>query len=158
MSQNLRSKFCAKPSGSSPAQSALRTFEGNADPLEGLVGFDTGHVYRPGVAIHAFQENEGVHKRYNDEVAAMVEGLFSKPPSSRRTDRTEDAHRYARGDVSLIPFDSDKSEALHDSLGLAQGKPLDRTDGALYGRRVLGEDRQKQIFTLGIRYSLKFRE
>jgi KaiC/GvpD/RAD55 family RecA-like ATPase len=104
-----------------------RRFGVDCELLEGLVGFDTGFVQRPGITIHAFQENDYVHRRYNDEVAAMVEALFNAPAPIRRTDTPAAARRFSESSVSLLPFHSDESEAVHDSLHVLAGRPLDRT-------------------------------
>ncbi len=106
---------------------AVKKFVVDSELLDGLVGFDTGTVVRPGVTIHAFQENNDVHKRYNGEVAAMIEALFNSPGATRKGDTPEEARAFAGSGISLIPFDSDISEAVHDSLRVLAGKPLDRT-------------------------------
>ena len=46
----------------------------NPDYLEGLVGFETGKVYRPGLSVHLFEENVRIHGRYNRELEKMLPG------------------------------------------------------------------------------------
>ena len=46
--------------------------------LEGLVGFETGHIQRPGLSVHLYEEAGTVHKQYNKEIAAMLQsGLWT---------------------------------------------------------------------------------
>ena len=119
-----------------------RMFWVNPNYLEGLVGFDTGHVHRPGVSLHVFEENELICGKYNRDLELMLRAAFAseraEDRSAARQRRYEARHglgsladivQHSRsGSVSLIPFGSDDSEAMHDSLQVfRRGEPIDRT-------------------------------
>ena len=57
-----------------------KKFEVNPSYLEGLVGFETGKVYRPGLSLHLFQENDRIHGRYNRELETALQGAFATEP------------------------------------------------------------------------------
>jgi KaiC/GvpD/RAD55 family RecA-like ATPase len=91
--------------------------------LQGLVGHDRGEIYRPGVVVNLFREGE-VLEHYNAEIRTMLERAFACPSDSGR-----DLTSGSGGDekVTVFEFGSDKSEAVHDSLKILGGKPVERT-------------------------------
>ena len=99
-----------------------RVFDLDAHYLEGLVGFGTDRVYRPGVSLYVFEENQLVHGAYNRELEFMLRSAFASD------DRGDDRRPGGRSSVSLVAFGSRDSEAMHDSATVfPQGEPLDRT-------------------------------
>ncbi len=117
------------------------TFEIDAKYLEGLVGFETGNIHRPGLSVHLFEDNNGVHGEYNHQVDVMVRSALARE-ALRHSVRTVNnpaprvelsagllgRPHLPEGDVSVITFGSAESEAMHDSLRvLGVGAPLDRT-------------------------------
>jgi KaiC/GvpD/RAD55 family RecA-like ATPase len=113
-------------------------FEVNNRFLDGLVGFEQGSVHRPGILVHAFEENDSIHGVYNDELERMLAVALATPALLSGTSRephmpqnhADSAVRTNREhrDVSVVPFSSTMSEALHDSFNvLAGGSPIDKT-------------------------------
>lgn len=104
-------------------------FRVDPECLEGLVGFETGHIYRPGVAIHLFEENELVHREYNREIREMLQsGLASWAVKGNADDRGGGQRSDAVGEVVVRSFQPGDSEAIHDSLDiLRDGAPVDKT-------------------------------
>ncbi len=106
--------------------------------LEGLVGFEQGLVYRPGILVHAFQENDRAFARYNREMTHMLAAALatplhqlddaSRPPSTRTKPNDGGTTRRRKTDVSVVPFTSRISEAMHESFDvLPTGAPIDKT-------------------------------
>jgi len=115
-----------------------KQFEVNPDYLEGLVGFATGNVQRPGVSVHLFQENDCVHGRYNRDLQTMLQAAFAAEPSAgsvadqapRQSEAQSvgPASHFPASRVTVVPFDSRTSVAIHDSLHVfSKGEPIDRT-------------------------------
>jgi KaiC/GvpD/RAD55 family RecA-like ATPase len=113
-------------------------FEVDSRYLEGLVGFDTGTVHRPGLSVYLFQENQRMHGRYNRQLEAMLQDGFAAAPVPALADweayqKTTNAERLPlmrplTPQVTVIPFDSAMSVTAHDSLQVfGQGEPIDRT-------------------------------
>jgi archaellum biogenesis ATPase FlaH len=106
-----------------------RMFRVDAEYLEGLVGFETGNVHRPGVSLHLF-ESRGISRRYNQEIALMLRAAFAEGTSMsaegdgvKRRDRSVSVPA-----VTVLPFDSVGSMAMHDSLQVFQkDEPLNET-------------------------------
>jgi len=93
--------------------------------LDGFVGFGTQQIHRAGVSIFLFEENDGPHRRYNDDVESMVCAAMARP--SRGLFRSRMPARASQ-QVSVLRFGSLFSEAVHKSLGiLPGGSPLERT-------------------------------
>ena len=119
------------------APDGSRLFRVDPDYLEGLVGFEKGEVHRPGVSVHAFEENESVHGRYNREIEVMLSSALACPnrSSEGQTATSPNAHVSPPAavpghscDVRVFSFGSDLSEAMHDSLRvLGPGAPIDKT-------------------------------
>lgn len=100
------------------------TFYLDQDYLSGLVGFESGHIYRPGLLIHLFEENDLIHAQYNKETLEMLQAGFafgSTPSNRQEPDVTKS--------VDMVTFNAERSEAIHGAVALFhdQERPLDRT-------------------------------
>ncbi|MCX5675251.1 MAG: hypothetical protein NTX87_09600 [Planctomycetota bacterium] len=127
------------------------TFELDLKQLEGLVGFESGEIRRPGVLLYLFSQykyeplclypgtgarepcsarpdiakrKQGVHERYNVSLQTLIESAFGRPQTSAVPAATRQA---GTPEVSVVSFDSTEAEAVHDSLNLLQSGPIDRT-------------------------------
>ena len=113
-------------------------FHVNEQFLQGLVGFEQGSVHRPGILVHLFEENHLIHGAYNAETERMlltslagpspqhIQRRKSKLESKNAADKAKDAQFIT--DVSVIPFSSEMSEAVHDSFQvLGSGSPINKT-------------------------------
>jgi hypothetical protein len=99
----------------------LSAYEVDKFYLDGLVGFETNNIYRPGIAIYMFEENDIIHHTYNNNLKHMLEVAFT---TNKLTLKKEDS----RGrDVGIIPFSGANSPSYHEALDIAQGNPLDKT-------------------------------
>jgi KaiC/GvpD/RAD55 family RecA-like ATPase len=87
--------------------------------LDGLVGFSSGKVTRPGLTFRTFEENSNVHQPYNDDVESIITAAFGVDSC---VTKTED-----RPLVRVERFNPIKSRAMHDSLGILGGRPIDST-------------------------------
>ncbi len=92
-------------------------FEVDLKLLRGLVGFDIGPIHRPGLSLELFTEG-ALQKQYNDEIEELMRSVFSVPKQRPLGGNTN---------VSVVRFSSDRSDAVHDSLGVLKGSPIDRT-------------------------------
>jgi hypothetical protein len=113
----------------------------NKKHLEGLVGFDSGRIQRPGLLIHLFEENDDLHGDYNRQVEAMVQAALAQERSIPSPTKTSSLASSVKGgapsswdtsnvaaEVSVHGFGSGESEAVHHSLQvLKAGAPLDKT-------------------------------
>lgn len=127
------------------------TFQLDLKQLDGLVGFESGEIRRPGVLLYLFSQykhepvclyagakagklcsvcpdivkrKEGVHERYNVSLQTLIESAFGRPQTSAVPGA---ARQAGTPEVSVISFDSTEAEAVHDSLELLQSGPIDRT-------------------------------
>jgi KaiC/GvpD/RAD55 family RecA-like ATPase len=89
-------------------------FDIDIDRLKGLVGFDTGHIHRPGLTLNIFTEGES-QNAYNHEVAVLLRRALDQPESEYNQI------------VKVKRFDSKDSEAVHDSINVITGSPLNNT-------------------------------
>ncbi|HTX91629.1 MAG TPA: ATPase domain-containing protein [Anaerolineales bacterium] len=91
--------------------------------LQGLVGFDTQNIHRPGLSLHLMQAS-AVTRQYNDEVEKLLQFALARPvPSS-----SERRHVVGQSaDVSMIPFDTRLAEPMYSSLAVLRDAPIDRT-------------------------------
>jgi KaiC/GvpD/RAD55 family RecA-like ATPase len=94
-----------------------RLYRVNEDLLQGLVGFETGRIERPGASLYVFQEESIAHLRYTASLRVLLQHAFGQPP--------EGNIREPR--VSVQVFGSSDSGAVHDSLDVLGDKPIDRT-------------------------------
>jgi KaiC/GvpD/RAD55 family RecA-like ATPase len=91
--------------------------------LQGLVGFDTQNIHRPGLSLHLMQAS-AVTRQYNDEVEKLLQFALARPiPSSM--DRRRTVGQAA--DVCMIPFDTRLAEPMYSSLAVLRDAPIDRT-------------------------------
>ena len=100
------------------------TFAVDGEHLQGLVGFETNHIHRPGVIIHLFQGNNTVHDEYNRGIRTMLEAGFASTSKPKTTGGQE-----AAGQVEMVAFTAKESEAIHAAFNSfhCDGRPLDRT-------------------------------
>lgn len=93
--------------------------------LEGLAGFGTNRIYRPGVILRTFQENRTVHRQYNEKLRELIQVALGVGPGGE----SGGASRMSpeSGGVEILPFDADLNESFHDGLKSVAGKPIDRT-------------------------------
>lgn len=108
-------------------------FTVNYSLLKGLVGFQEGKIHRPGFLLYLFQEGH-LHKRYNKSIAQLIGSSFGIPPDIN-TDRQ----------FNIRPFTSKSSEAIHDSIGLLEGSPLDKTIVCTFDEFFYGESGDKLL-------------
>ena len=78
--------------------------------LQGLVGFETGNIQRPGITMYLYSENR-LQERYSKEIQDLLRTIV--PVSSEGP--------------SVVPFDARQSETFHHSLAVLRHEPRDRT-------------------------------
>lgn len=128
-----------------PVKGGRKSFRVDARYLEGLIGFETGDVHRPGLALYVFEENTGNHRRYNREMEIMLQAAFGlgprtdanarlpragelAPPAPRRRRESAPAPLDEAPRVGVFPFGPRTSEALHDAFRVfRRGEPFDKT-------------------------------
>lgn len=113
-------------------------FEIDTQILQGLVGFGTPHIYRPGLRLYTFKEGE-ILNAYNKELQAMLSsslGISWQEPFDDSSGNAEeqkpgkDAITFSplkKQDISVVSFNSGMSSALHDSLDIIKNEPIDST-------------------------------
>lgn len=99
--------------------------------LEGLVGFGTGKLHRPGVLFHAFSEGKN-HDQYNSGIQDMLSYTFGVPTMATRSQEDQQSchntvDQENENKVIVERFNSKDSEVLHRSLGLFKDKPRRNT-------------------------------
>lgn len=92
-------------------------FEIDLKLLQGLVGFDSGQIHRPGLSLQLFTEGR-LQKRYNEEIERLVRSVFSVPEKVTAPEPSS---------VSVLQFGSRMSDPVHAALGVLTDKPIDRT-------------------------------
>jgi len=92
--------------------------------LQGLVGFDGPRIHRPGLCVYVFEENDTIHKLYNDELEVMLRACMASGAEGHGAQRQRSSET---AEVAINRFSSDKSEAVHDARAVLRGAPLDRT-------------------------------
>jgi hypothetical protein len=111
--------------GPPPSEDAPTRFQVNRQRLRGLVGYDKGDIHRPGIVLNVFSEGQ-ILEGYNSEIQTMLERACAAPApgelGSSQVDPT-----FASRLVSVHKYRSDRSEAIHDSLKILGGKPVDKT-------------------------------
>ena len=97
------------------------------DCLQGLMGFETNRIFRPGVVLHVFEARSRVHQNYNAEIRTLLQsGLASWPVGAGN--RVDHSDSGTAGDVVVESFGPKESTAVHDALGiLGEKAPLDKT-------------------------------
>lgn len=88
--------------------------------LEGLVGFSTGNIRRPGVMLQFFQGGT-LHKKYNEHVKRLVGFALGATTNPRLALNEPLPH------VELKAFDSKDADSFHDSFSLLPTGPLHNT-------------------------------
>jgi len=105
-----------------------RTFDLDFDHLEGLVGFESGDIHRPGLLLYLFNEYfdnpQSVQSKYNQSLETLIMSAFGRPYGSLAE---AESRLGTKSDVSVVRFGSNDSEAIHDSLTVLRGGPLDHT-------------------------------
>jgi KaiC len=84
--------------------------------LDEFVGFNTGHIYRPGIVLHFFQEND-IQREYNEGVLQRLRDRYGTPP--RRETRSTG--------VRMLPFNPRSPVRLGASLSAIPECPRDHT-------------------------------
>lgn len=100
------------------------TFVLDQDYLAGLVGFDSGRIYRPGVLLHLFQGNDTIHGKYNRYIQNMLQASFASGVPRHDSSQPDEARQ-----LSVLPFTASRAGAIHTALTSfhRQERPLDRT-------------------------------
>lgn len=106
------------------SSSNRRSFCVDREKLRGLVGYDKGNIHRPGLVLNVFSEG-AILQGYNDEIATMLDRACASDISSQRETRSLLEHEPPL--VTVHKYGSDRSEAIHDSLRIQGGKPVDKT-------------------------------
>jgi KaiC/GvpD/RAD55 family RecA-like ATPase len=117
-----------------PPSNEVDCFELEPRYLEGLVGLDTPNPHRPGLVLQLF-EDDPPQATYNREMELMLRAALARPRGRSFPDVTRgpdagsdgQASESEASDVFMQPFDSEQSEAIHDSLDILLGKPVNRT-------------------------------
>jgi KaiC/GvpD/RAD55 family RecA-like ATPase len=91
--------------------------------LQGLVGFETQNIHRPGLSLHLMEASEE-SKIYNNDVERLLQFALANPTPSN-SERRRNSSQGA--DVSVVPFDTRIAEPMYGSFGLLQDAPIDRT-------------------------------
>lgn len=104
-------------------------FDLDTEYLKGLVGIETSNVHRPGLILHVFEEDGAIQRSYNREMETMLRTGLARPGLSEPELSAQRAARIQTEalDVSVLPFNSRMSEAIHDSLSLLGEKPFNCT-------------------------------
>jgi KaiC/GvpD/RAD55 family RecA-like ATPase len=110
-------------------------FEVDTELLQGLVGFGTPHIYRPGLRLYTFKEGMLLYD-YNRELQAMLssslgiswrENYESVSSTEKPGASPIPQAAFQNQDISVVSFDSTMSSALHDSLDIIENRPIDST-------------------------------
>lgn len=100
------------------------TFHIDTTLLSGLVGFDTGHISRPGLTFYTFEEAGNVHQDYNRQVDNVLSFAFGRPFAR---DGEQLGGGGSNADVRVEPFSSLQSAEFHEALFFPHNSPIDRT-------------------------------
>jgi KaiC/GvpD/RAD55 family RecA-like ATPase len=108
-------------------------FDIDLERLEGLVGFESGNIHRPGLTLHLFEAGP-ILKDYHREISNILQCAFPSQSSNSFSNykfdhQKENRNFFPREDtkVDIIPYDESLSESIHDSLSMLGGAPIDRT-------------------------------
>ncbi len=120
------------PEESPPAVVRFRgdeIFEVDGKHLQGLVGFETGRIHRPGLFIHLFQGFGVVHEAYNKGIKAMLEAGFASSSKLQGTTPFDSGSEPVGGQVEMVTFSARQSSAIQAAVDSfhKDGRPLDRT-------------------------------
>ncbi|MGB7539278.1 MAG: ATPase domain-containing protein [Anaerolineales bacterium] len=116
-----------QPDRREPVPGILRLKEKNIfnldlEFLQGLVGFDTGNIHRPGLALYLL-ETTGRHRSYNEEIEKILRFAFACPAKEPGR-RSED---FTASKVQVVTFDTMMAEPMYDSLSVMGNAPIDQT-------------------------------
>ncbi len=91
--------------------------------LQGLVGFETQRIHRPGLSLHMMEASSET-RIYNQEVEKLLQFALAKPthPYNERRNNVDQV-----SDVSVNTFDTRLAESMYDSFNLLQDAPIERT-------------------------------
>jgi KaiC/GvpD/RAD55 family RecA-like ATPase len=95
-------------------------FEVVPDILQGLVGFSTGRVHRPGLTVHV-PEQGPLLEEYNKEIEHMISSTFGY---SLQKENMTAVNR--QGIAAVQRFSNAMAETVHDSMTI-KDLPLDQT-------------------------------
>ncbi|MBN1440115.1 MAG: hypothetical protein JW929_11965 [Anaerolineales bacterium] len=113
----------------SASKEMIDCFKLEKNHLDGIVGLETASPHRPGLILHVFQEDGRLQPAYNQEMAEMLRAGLSRP--NRREFESENEIDFGKEsdalDVVVQPFNSQLSEAIHDSLDVLKDRPVNRT-------------------------------
>ena len=138
-------------------------FEVDFTTLQGLVGFSSGHIRRPGVSLQLFEEGS-LHAAYNSQVARLVRfalGSATAENDGRGPDDGSPSQRASTpipsvgsGDaptVTVDRFDSVNANPFHHSLKLLKDAPLHNTvlrtiDEFAFGKELTGGAQERLLY------------
>lgn len=122
----MREKTGVDYSESVPAiiEPGEKLFSINTERLEGLVGFDRGHIHRPGLSLQLFEGGD-IQAEYNKEVLKLVRCAFglSEDKSEKYTIQAE----YGDPSVNLVSFDAKDADAVYRSPDILHDRPIANT-------------------------------
>jgi KaiC/GvpD/RAD55 family RecA-like ATPase len=131
-------------------------FEVDFTTLQGLVGFSSGHIRRPGVSLQLFEEGT-LHAAYNSQVARLVRFALGCANTEQAVSQLGEVTTGATvplptygpepSDAPVVTvdrFDSVNATPFHTSLKLLKDSPLHntvvRTIDEFASRQTLGMD------------------
>jgi KaiC/GvpD/RAD55 family RecA-like ATPase len=92
--------------------------------LEGLVGFESGKIIRPGLSLQLFKGGI-VHDQYNKEVLSMVRCSFGLTKNEEEMYHTSKS--AGDSDVNLFSFDSPEADVVYRSANILNERPINNT-------------------------------
>jgi len=92
------------------------------EKLLGLVGFDIEKIHRPGISIYLYDEQD-THAAYNKEIDILIKSAFGKDIKQSENNNRDDDN----DDVAVYPINPSSTAPFHESLGLLEGKPINKT-------------------------------
>jgi hypothetical protein len=101
--------------------------------LDGLVGFGTGTILRPGLICRVLDEGR-IQKEYNESIETMLAHTFGK-----RSARPSQRKRKSAG-IQIDRYSSRDSAVVFDSLELRGNRPLEQTVVAAIDEFCLAEE------------------
>jgi len=100
-----------------PTENSLFTID--TETLKGLVGFETGNIYRPGLTVYMFKDTE-THAKYNSELEKMLKSAFASFGDRDIKNNTDLS-------VNIVSYKPSESAAFHGGLGILSGNPIPQT-------------------------------
>lgn len=94
--------------------------------LNGLVGFETGHIKRPGATLYVYEEQTSNHAEYNVELRKLLDCALGEPVSE--TGPAETGRQTEMQRVAVVPITYNSTAAFHKSIRVLEpSAPLDET-------------------------------